>query len=307
MNTDQREQPQPKRPLACRRLAVDFLMAAVAVFFLVFACALYLQVVVLTTPFRDQNVGELAGLIYQDVTLTTADGVSISGWYVPGTQPNGIVLVHGIHANRAYLIPQAQLLAGAGYHLLLIDLRGHGRSGGKLLTFGYGEAEDVRAAVDYLLALPEVEQVGVLGHSLGAAAVIREAAGDPRIKALAIQSSYSSLSDAAEDAFDNFTVFPKQFFAPMIVALAEYRTQVDISQVDSARDLALMPARPVLIIHSLDDNLFPFHHAEKMYEAARDPKQLWAVQGIGHINPMVGHEAEYRERVLRFFADAFAR
>jgi len=307
MNVDQRELPQPKRPLACRRLAAYLLAAAAAAFFLLFVCALYGQVVVLTTPFRDQNVGELSGLTYQNIALTTADGVPISGWYVPGTQPNAIVLVHGIHANRAYLIPQAQFLAEAGYHLLLIDLRGHGRSGGKLLTFGYGEAQDVRAAVDYLLALPDVERVGVLGHSLGAAAVIREAAGDPRVKALVIQSSYSSLSDAAEDAFDNFTVFPKQFFAPMIVALAEYRTQVDIGQVDSTRDLTQMPARPVLIIHSLDDNLFPFHHAQKMYDAARDPKQLWAVQGIGHINPIVGHEAEYRERVLRFFADAFAR
>jgi pimeloyl-ACP methyl ester carboxylesterase len=269
------------------------------------ACAIYLQVIFLTRPYRVGDIGTLPGLSYQDVSLTTTDGLTISAWYVPGTQPNGVVLVHGIHANRAYLIPQALILAEAGYHLLLIDLRGHGHSGGEEMTYGYREALDVQAAVDYLLALPEVKQVGLLGHSLGAAAAVREAAGDPRVKAIVIQSSYSSLPAAVEDAFDNFTVFPKRFFAPLIVGLAQYRTQVEIGQVDSARDLATMPARPVLIIHNLDDGLFPFHHAQTMYDAAQDPKQLWAVQGVGHINPIVGHETEYKERILKFFADAF--
>jgi dipeptidyl aminopeptidase/acylaminoacyl peptidase len=137
--------------------------------------ALLLQVFYVTTPFRVKHVGTLPNLDYENVTLTTADGVTISGWYVPGTQPNGIVLVHGIHANRAYLIPQAIILAEAGYHLLLIDLRGHGRSGGHMMTYGYREALDVQAAVDYLAARPEIDQVAALGHSLGAAAVVRAA------------------------------------------------------------------------------------------------------------------------------------
>jgi hypothetical protein len=44
-----------------------------------------------------------------------------------------------------------------------------------------------------------------------------------------------------------------------------------------------------------------------MYDMAQEPKELWAVSGIGHINPIVGHEAEYKERILRFFAEAFAQ
>ena len=92
------------------------------------ACAIYLQVIFVTTPFRNRNIGDIPNLSYQEVTLTAADGIAISGWYIRGTRPAGIVIVHGIHANRADLIPQAKILAGAGYHLMLIDLRGHGRS-----------------------------------------------------------------------------------------------------------------------------------------------------------------------------------
>lgn len=296
-----------KNKQPCFKLLAYALMAATVIVLLLAASAVYLQVLFLTTPQRNADIGTLPGLTYQVVSLTTADGLAISGWYVPGSQPNGIVLVHGVHANRAYLIPQAIILAEAGYHLLLIDLRGHGLSAGANLTYGYQEALDVQAAVNYLLALPGVEQVGVLGHSLGAAATVREAASDERVKAIVIQSSYSSLADAVEDAFDEYTVFPKWPFAPLITALAEYKVGLDISQIDSAHSLATMPVRPVLIIHSRDDGLFPFYHAQKMYDMAQEPKQLWAVSGIGHVNPIMGHEAEYKERILHFFAEAFTR
>lgn len=42
-----------------------------------------------------------------------------------------------------------------------------------------------------------------------------------------------------------------------------------------------------------------------MYDAAQEPKILWSVSGVGHINPITGHEAEYKEQVLNFFANAF--
>ncbi|MBN1937706.1 MAG: alpha/beta fold hydrolase [Anaerolineae bacterium] len=268
------------------------------------AILLYLAVVGLTTPRRDRNIGVAAGLDCRDVRLKTADGLEIAGWYLPGTRSQAIVLVHGIHANRAYLLPQARILSQAGYHVLLIDLRGHGYSAGRLLTYGYLEALDVRAAVDYLLARPGVEQVGAIGHSLGGAAAVRAAAGDERIAALIVQSSYSSLRLAVEESFERFTLAPRW---PLIIALAEARTGFKIEQVDSARDLAAMSPRPVLIIHSLDDTLFPPHHAEQMYAAAHEPKEIWLVSGLPHVNPISGHEEEYAARMLAFFEMAFER
>jgi dipeptidyl aminopeptidase/acylaminoacyl peptidase len=268
--------------------------------------ALGLQFRHLIVPYRIQNLGMLHRP-RQDVTFTTTDGIDISGWYVPGTRPEGVVLVHGIHANRGYLIPQAEILADAGYHVLLIDLRGHGHSGGRLMTYGYREALDVQVAVDYMLAMPEIEQVGALGHSLGGAAVVRAAATDERIRAVVVQSSYSSLSQAIDESFENFSIFPKQPFAPMFITLAELIIGAEVSDVDSARDLAAISPRPVLIIHSVDDNLFPPHHAETMFQAAQEPKKLWMVTGLGHVNPIHGHEAAYRDEILAFFEGAFAK
>lgn len=304
--TSSKRDPTPGR--SCLK-SVLFVLISVSLILLVLAVGVvYLQVIQLTTPGRNRDIGALPGMSYQDVTLTTTDSLKLSAWYVPGTRPEAIILVHGIHANRAYLIPQAVVLAGAGYHLLLLDLRGHGLSEGTMVSYGGQEVLDVEAAVEYLAAMPEIKHIGALGHSLGGAAVVRAAAADPRLEALVIQSSYSSLARVVEESFNKFALLPQWPFAPLIITLAEYRTGVAASQINSARDLATMPARPVLIIHGADDGLFPARYAQEMYDAAQPPKELWLIDRTGgHVNPIAGHEAEYSERVLKFFEQAFAQ
>jgi fermentation-respiration switch protein FrsA (DUF1100 family) len=68
-----------------------------------------------------------------------------------------------------------------------------------------------------------------------------------------------------------------------------------------------MSPRPVLIIHSADDTLFPIHHAEQMYQAAPEPKEIWIVSGLPHVNPISRNEAAYRAKILTFFEAAFSR
>jgi len=267
------------------------------------------QIDTLVTPVRQplDHTPSDYDLPYENVTLTSRDGLKLAAWYIPGPKPDAIILIHGIHTNRAVMLPTAAILAEAGYPLLLIDLRGHGESEGNLISYGYREAWDVQAGVEYLAALPGIEQIGVIGSSMGGAAVARAAAAKPRLSAVVIQISYSSLPDAVEDAFDNLSIFPKWPFAPLVIALAERRVGVKISEVDSARDLATLSPRPVLIIHTTDDHLFPLHHGQKMYEAAHEPKELWIIENLGHDDPAISREAEYRERVVSFFEAAFGQ
>lgn len=290
---------------SCRRRMGCFFTGLTAALLGLGVLILYLQVVIITRPFRNQAQSLPLDVPYQEVSLTTSDGLTIRGWYVSGRRAEAIVLVHGIHANRSYLAPEASILAEAGYHLLLIDLRGHGQSEGNELTYGYREALDVQAAVDYLAAQPEVEAIGALGHSLGGAAVVHAAASEPRLQAIVVQSSYRSLPLVIEESFEKYSVLPRWPFAPLIIGLAEFRLGMHIDQVDSARDLAEMPPRPVLIIHSADDPLFPPHHARALFAAAAEPKALLTVAGVGHVNPIFGDEATYRARLLDFFERAF--
>lgn len=177
-----------------------------------------------------------------------------------------------------------------------------------MVTYGYDEALDVAAAVDYLAAQPGVQRIGGLGHSLGGAALVRAAAADPRLEALVVQSSYSSLSEVVADSFERLAHLPAWPFQPVVIALAEFRTGARVADVNSARHLAAMPPRPVLIIHARDDDFLLPRYAEEMFAAAQQPKELWLIDHVGgHVNPMAGHEAEYTGRVLNFFEAAFAR
>jgi dipeptidyl aminopeptidase/acylaminoacyl peptidase len=265
------------------------------------------QLDIFVTPVRQTNLTlpPNIDLNYEEVRFKTSDGLTIAGWYVAGRRPEAIILVHGINANRLAMLPEALILHEAGYQLLLIDLRGHGHSEGQYITYGYREAYDVQAAVEYLATRPEVEHIGVLGTSLGGAAVARAAALEPRLEAVVIESSYSSLPAAVEDAFDDFSLFPQWPFAPLLIGLAEWRVGVKIDEVDSARDLATLSPRPVLIIHGRLDKLFPPEHAQRMYAAAQEPKELWLLDQSDHGNPALDQPLLFRAKVVSFFERAF--
>jgi dipeptidyl aminopeptidase/acylaminoacyl peptidase len=260
------------------------------------------------TPFRVAIRGTPADLQrpYESLTLTTQDGLKIAAWYMPGQRSEAIILVHGINANRSAVLPEASILAEAGYPLLMIDLRGHGESEGHEVTYGYKEAYDILAAADYLDNRPEIDKIGILGGSLGGAAVARAAALDPRLEAVVIISSYSSLPEAIEDAFEERSVFPKWPFAPLFIALAEHRLGLKAEQVNSAAELAKLQQRPVLIIHGDQDVMFPLHHAEEMYAAVQGPKSLWVIEGMGHQSAVIGQEEAFKAHVVPFFEAAFA-
>jgi dipeptidyl aminopeptidase/acylaminoacyl peptidase len=290
------------------RLAVFAVVAvtSAAIFLLVYFFNLQLKAFV--TPFRVAITDTPADLQrpYESLTLPTQDGLKIAAWYMPGQRSQAIILVHGIHANRSAVLPEAAVLAEAGYPLLLIDLRGHGQSEGHEVTYGYREAYDVLAAADYLAHRPEIEQIGILGGSLGGAAVARGAALDPRLEAVVIISSYSSLPAAIEDAFEERSIFPRWPFAPLFITLAERRLGLKAEQINSAAELAKLEQRPVLIIHGDQDALFPLHHAEEMYAAVQGPKSLWVIEGMDHQSAVIGQEEAFKAHVLPFFEAAFA-
>ncbi len=88
------------------------------------------------------------------------------GWYIaagPARAP-GVVLVHGWESSRDRTLPHAQVLHAIGFHVLTIDVRGHGNNGPEVLPLSVGEyAADARSAVAWLLTRPEVSRVGAPG------------------------------------------------------------------------------------------------------------------------------------------------
>lgn len=86
------------------------------------------------------------GLTYEDVTLTTRDGLKLAAWYAPSQNGAAVMAQHGFHSTRDEMLNEAVMLARHGYGVLLIEARAHGQSEGNLITFGLNEVLDTRGA-----------------------------------------------------------------------------------------------------------------------------------------------------------------
>ena len=131
------------------------------------------------------------GLAYQDVAFSTADGVRLSAWYIPARNGAAVVLLPGAGSTRTAVLGQAAVLARHGYGALLADTRGHGRSGGHAMDFGWWGDRDLAAAVSFLARQPGVRagQVAVLGESMGGEQALAAAGSDPRIRAVVAEGA----------------------------------------------------------------------------------------------------------------------
>lgn len=131
------------------------------------------------------------GLSYGNVTFQTGDGVTLSGWYVPSTNRAAVVLLHGAGSTRSSVLDHAVVLARHGYGVLLFDARGHGRSGGRAMDFGWYGDQDVAAAVSFLSTRPDVDKgrIAAVGLSMGGEDAIGAAATEPRIRAVVAEGA----------------------------------------------------------------------------------------------------------------------
>ncbi|MBI4492386.1 MAG: alpha/beta fold hydrolase [Chloroflexi bacterium] len=242
------------------------------------------------------------GLAYEATRLCCADGVVVQAWYVPPRNRATIILVHGLRANRELMLDRAALLHAHGFGTLLLDLRAHGESQGGSCTVGYREVAEVQAAVEYLLGHPthRPERIGILGESLGGSVALLAAGALPQIQAVVVDSTFSALDDLVAEAFESLVRLPI-WLRPLVIAFGEWQAGIRTSQVrpiDAARQLA---PRPLLVIHGGQDELFPAHHAERIFAAAQGPCELWLVPEAGHGTVFSLRPEEYGERVVEFY------
>ena len=131
------------------------------------------------------------GLGYQDVVFRTADGRRLSAWYIPPRNGAAVVLLPGAGSTRASVLGQGAVLARHGYGALLVDTRGHGRSGGHAMDFGWWGNQDLAASVSFLGRQPEVQagKIAVLGESMGGEQALAAAGSDARIRAVVAEGA----------------------------------------------------------------------------------------------------------------------
>lgn len=233
------------------------------------------------------------GIPFQEIELQTSDEVPLTAWYTRPRNKALILVAHGYGDRRSEDF--YALFAEHGYGVLAWDFRGHGASGGELVTLGYNEVLDVEAALAYALTQPDVEHIGGWGGSMGAVTMIRATAEHFEIEALAVDSPFATL----EDELDLRVPYP--LLNPLIRFFAERETGLSLDLVRPVDDIGLISPRPVFIIQGMADTMVPLDSAQRLYESAGEPRQLWTEPDAPHMNMYSYYRTRYTKRVIKFF------
>ena len=230
---------------------------------------------------------------YQSIQLVTEDGVRLAAWYTPPRNGAVILLAHGLGDYRPEWV--YEMLARTGYGALAWDARAHGESEGTISTIGYLEVLDVKSALDYALTQPGVRRVGAWGGSMGAVTVIRAAAEYPQIEALFVDSPFASLDNELD------YLIPYPLLNPLAKILAQFETGVRIGDINPLADISRISPRPVFIVQGLADAVAPPDSGQRLYDAAGEPKILWAEENVPHLQMFLDNPRRYKRRLIQFF------
>ena len=204
------------------------------------------------------ELAELARLGVREVTITTADGLSLLSWYLPARPGRPVIAYfHGNGGHIGYRIERLLRFAREGYGVLMLEYRGYGGNPGTPSEAGlYIDAD---AALDFL----EGERVPtnrlvLYGESLGSGVAV-QAAAEHAIGALILEAPFTSVAEVAQSHF------------PYVPA-----TLMVTDRFDSLSRIGKIRA-PILILHGERDRVVPVRYGRALFEAAPQPKEGWFV------------------------------
>jgi fermentation-respiration switch protein FrsA (DUF1100 family) len=233
-------------------------------------------------PTRELEVDAESRRLFEDVNFRARDGVELNGWLFAAEKNSSraswaFLICHGNGGNISHRLELCRtLLAETGVNVFVFDYRGYGRSGGR--AGEEGTYLDAQAAHAWLRERG-LSNIIAYGESLGGA-VAAELALRENLAGLVLQSAFTSIPDIGSEFYPWLPV--------RLLSTIKYDTRSKLPRIRV----------PVLIMHSREDGLVRFHHAEKNFAAANEPKLLCELRG-DH-NDATWWQPKFREAIAQF-------
>jgi len=216
------------------------------------------------------TTGAELGRPFEDVWFKTKDGVELNGWFFPGNTNSmrastAALICHGNAGNIGYRLDMCQALLETGISVFVFDYRGYGRSRGR--PSEEGTYLDAQGAYQWLVQKGfNPTNVVAYGESLGGG-VAGELAMRETLGGLILQSTFCSIPDIGAELFPWLPV--------RLMSSIKYETCKKLPRLRI----------PILVMHSRVDGLIGFHHAQRNFALANEPKLFWELNG-DHNNPV---------------------
>jgi dipeptidyl aminopeptidase/acylaminoacyl peptidase len=248
---------------------------------------------------------ELQGYNYSDIQFQTADHLTLRGWFVRSSNnPTNrtLFVIPGWMRTRTRYLAQIKSFVDSGFHVFTYDQRSHGASDTGVTTYGPKEGKDLLTAVEYSRGLGDVNQdkLAVVGFSYGSTAAIY-AATSQIFKAVVLEGVFASSYDMGESFLLRSVgrrltrLFGYLFFwvGAMIWTLGKFKHSYPADVIGD------VSPTPVMLIRGEEDATVPSESAQKVLDAAKEPKEIW-VHPSGHTWAFDSFPEEYEKRVLGF-------
>ena len=245
------------------------------------------------------------GASWETVQVTAADGVVLDGWLFTPRHANGaaVIALHGVGDTRLGMMAHAGFLVRAGYTVLAPDCRGHGSSGGDVISYGIREADDVHRWADLLLRRPGIRRLYGIGQSMGASILLESLPREPRFRALVADCPFATFEEVACDRLEQRGMLGTAVSWPVVrMGFLYARLRYGLNLREASPAAAVRAAKiPILLIHGMLDANIPPRHSRQLHALNPATTQLWEGPGADHVAARGTAPEQYQRRVTGWF------
>jgi len=251
---------------------------------------------------------------FREATIQSVDGLILWAAVAPGAPDchRWAVCVHGFHDTHESMGAIARWYHDQGWNVLMPDQRGHGKSEGDYVGWGYDERLDMVGWCNYIVRRDPGAEILLHGVSMGAASVLMATGGAlPRqVKAAVSDCSYTSIEAEMRYLLSRREEKPAGLFLPAGLLFSALRKTALRRAGYDLRDAAPIQAvarsiTPTMFIHGVDDDFVPPSMMGKLYQTARCPKSFLWMPGAGHAAAVGSDWEMYWTSVSTFLQDYF--
>lgn len=235
--------------------------------------------------------------------LQSKDGLKLSAYYLPAQkdQHKTAIIAHGYMGQASDMPQYAKIYHDLGYNVLMPDARGHGKSEGDYIGFGWPERKDYLQWIDRIVKDDSQSEIVLHGVSMGAATVMMTSGEKlpENVKAFVEDCGYSSAKDELSYQLKDMFNLPAFPLIPVTSLITKIRAGYFFGEANAVKQLH-NNTKPMLFIHGDKDAFVPFSMLDTVYEATKGPKEKYIVHGAKHAEALSTDPAMYQEKVTEF-------
>ena len=246
--------------------------------------------------------------IYEEVTITSYDGLKLKGYYLRARIPTSktVILAHGYSSQGTFMGSYAKLYYEQfGYNVLMPDGRGHGNSEGAYTGFGWIDRLDYLKWIDFVISMHGQDSQLVLhGVSMGGATVLMTSGENipKNVKAIVSDCAYTSVKEELQYQFQQMYRIPGYAILNTTSIITKLKAGYFFGEA-SALNQVKKSKTPILFIHGSADDFVPSYMVNILYKACNSEKDLLMIANAGHGAAYSTDPDRYTNEVNKFIEE----